>query len=303
MNKQNFKRKSQSSKPKEVSFVVDSEAELMTFLIQKLANKSRTIIKNLLRDKQILVDGQPISQYNHALLVGNKVSVALEKPLEKINYHGLKIIFEDEHLIVIDKKEGMLSIATDRVKDNTAYSILSKHVKRFDPRNKIFVIHRLDRETSGIMMFAKSPEVQKAVQETWGPETKERHYVAVVQGVMRPAEGTYSSYLVESKALKMHSTRDETKGVFAQTHYETMKANKYFTMLKVYLETGRKNQIRVHMHDLGFPIVGDEKYGATKNPMGRLGLHAFSLSFQHPVSQEYMSFESEMPEAFMKVVR
>ncbi len=303
MNKQNFKRRAVNNKPKELSFEVAQEQELMTFLIAQMPTKSRNIIKSLLRDKQILVNGQPVSQFNFVLQVQSKVTVGLEKPVEKINYHGLKIIFEDEHLIVIDKKEGMLSIATDRVKDNTAYSILGKHVKRYDPRNKIFVIHRLDRETSGIMMFAKNPEVQRMVQETWGPETKERHYIAVVQGVVKPTEGTYSSYLVESIALKMHSTNNPEKGVFAQTHYETIKSNKYFTMLKVFLETGRKNQIRVHMQDIGYPIIGDEKYGATKNPIGRLGLHAFSLSFEHPITKEHHQFESEIPAAFTKLVR
>ncbi len=299
MAKGKFDENINKVKRKETLFLVEAPQELMLFLIEKLPNKSRQTIKNMLRDKQIVVDGQPISQFNHPLSVGSSVKVELTKPPEKISMHGLKIIFEDEHLIVIDKKEGMLSIATDKVKDNTAYSILSAHVKRYDARNKIFVIHRLDRETSGIMMFAKSENVQKLVQESWGPTTKERTYVAVVQGIMDQKSGSYSSYLVESKALIVHSSQNSNFGVFAETHFETLKANKYFTLLQLHLETGRKNQIRVHMQDIGHPIIGDEKYGATKNPIGRLGLHALSLAFLHPITQELHKFESPIPFAFL----
>lgn len=292
-----------SIQKKETSLVVEKPQELMSFLIEKLTSKNRNAIKSMLRDKQVVVDGEAISQFNHPLVPGNKLVIELSKPPEKISYHGLKIIFEDEYLIVIDKKEGMLSIATNKSKDQTAYSILSDHVKRYDPRNKIFVIHRLDRETSGIMMFAKNQEVQKLVQESWGPTTKERTYVAVVQGVMDPPFGTYSSYLVESKALIVHSSQNKNFGVFAETHYETIKANKYLTLLKLNLETGRKNQIRVHMQDLGHSIIGDEKYGATKSPIGRLGLHALSLAFEHPITKELHKFESPIPVSFLSAVR
>lgn len=303
MAKGRFDENINKVKRKETSIVVEKPQELMLFLLEKLPNKSRQTIKNMLRDKQIVVDGSPISQFNHPLTIGNMVKVELTKPPEKISMHGLKIIFEDEHLIVIDKKEGMLSIATDKVRDNTAYSILSAHVKSYDARNKIFVIHRLDRETSGIMMFAKSENVQKLVQESWGPTTKKRTYVAVVQGVVEPSAGTYSSYLVESKALIVHSTQNRNFGVFAETHYETIKTNKYFTLLKLNLETGRKNQIRVHMQDIGHSIVGDEKYGATKNPIGRLGLHALSLAFEHPITKELHKFESPIPNSFLSVFK
>jgi 23S rRNA pseudouridine1911/1915/1917 synthase len=288
---------------KETSLVVEKPQELMAFLIEKLTSKNRNTIKSMLRDKQVVVDGEPISQFNHPLVPGNKLVIELSKPPEKISYHGLKIIFEDEYLIVIDKKEGMLSIATNKSKDQTAYSILSDHVKRYDPRNKIFVIHRLDKDTSGIMMFAKNPEVQKLVQESWGPTTKERTYVAVVQGVLPNPSGTYSSYLVESKALIVHSSQNKNFGVYAETHYETISSNRFYSLLKLNLETGRKNQIRVHMQALEHPIVGDEKYGATKNPIGRLGLHALSLAFEHPITKELLKFESPIPSSFLSAVR
>jgi 23S rRNA pseudouridine1911/1915/1917 synthase len=299
MNKARFKDKVNEVRRRQTAFDVDTQQELMPFLIEKLKDKSRNTIKNMLRLGQIMVDDATKTQYNFVLEPGNKVVIELDKPPEKVSFHGLKIIFEDEHIIVIDKKEGMLSIGTDKVRDNTAYSIMSAHVKRYNPQNKIFVIHRLDRETSGIMMFAKSPKVQKMVQETWGPTTKERTYIAVVQGSMDLPEGTHASYLVESKALIVYSTNNSQLGQYAETHYETIKANKYFTMLKLNLETGRKNQIRVHMQDLGHPIIGDEKYGATKSPIGRLGLHALSLAFEHPITKQLHKFESPIPTAFL----
>ena len=209
-----------TNQKKETSLVVEKPQELMAFLIEKLTSKNRNTIKSMLRDKQIVVDGEPISQFNHPLVPGNKLVIELSKPPEKISYHGLKIIFEDEYLIIIDKKEGMLSIATNKSKDQTAYSILSDHVKRYDPRNKIFVIHRLDKDTSGIMMFAKNPEVQKLVQESWGPTTKERTYVAVVQGVMAHPFGTYSSYLEESKAMIVHSSQNKNFGVYSELGWD-----------------------------------------------------------------------------------
>jgi 23S rRNA pseudouridine1911/1915/1917 synthase len=301
MSKARFKDKVNEVRRRETAFDVEVQQELMPFLIEKLTNKSRNTIKNMLRLGQVVIDGISVTQYNHILEPGNKVVIELDKPPEKVSFHGLKIIFEDEHIIVIDKKEGMLSIATDKVRDNTAYSIMSAHVKRYNPQNKIFVIHRLDRETSGIMMFAKSPKVQKLVQESWGPTTKERTYMAVVQGKVDLNSGTHISYLVESKALIVYSTNNEKLGQLAITHYEKVKENNYYTLLKLNLETGRKNQIRVHMQDMGHPIIGDEKYGATKNPIGRLGLHALSLAFEHPITKELHKFESPIPSAFLSI--
>ena len=149
----------------------------------------------------------------------------------------------------------------------------------------------------------KTLKCKKWYKKVGGPTTKERTYMALVQGVMENKLGTYSSYLVESKALIVHSSQNSKYGDFAVTHFETEKANKFFTLLKVNLETGRKNQIRVHMQDLGHPIVGDEKYGATKNPIGRLGLHALSLAFEHPVTKQLLKFESPIPSSFLSAVR
>jgi 23S rRNA pseudouridine1911/1915/1917 synthase len=193
----------------------------------------------------------------------------------------------------------VLSIATEKQKDNTAYSTLSDHVKRQDPRNRIFVVHRLDRETSGLMMFAKSEKVQKLLQESWNETIEQRTYLAVVEGYVQKREDTIVSYLVESKALIVYSNKNAEVGQKAITHYEVIKSNKNFSLLKVNLETGRKNQIRVHAKDIGHSVVGDEKYGAKSDPIKRLGLHAWVLAFKHPITGKDLNFETEIPAKFI----
>lgn len=280
---------------------VTDEVELMSFLIAQLPHKNRNNIKTLLRDKQVLVEGRIVTQYNHLLKPNQKVEISGSKGRKEQKYTGLTILFEDVHLIVIEKQEGMLSIATDRRETQTAYSILSNHVKQQNPSNKIFIVHRLDRETSGVMIFAKSEKIQKMLQETWGPTTKERTYLAVVHGVLNEPSGIIMSYLNESKALIVYSSQNPNQGQKAITHYEVIQSNQQFSLLKVNLETGRKNQIRVHMQDLGHSVVGDKKYGSTLNPIGRLGLHAWVLGFTHPITKEKFRFETKIPSKFLSL--
>jgi 23S rRNA pseudouridine1911/1915/1917 synthase len=280
---------------------VTEEVELMSFLIAQLPHKNRNNIKTLLRDKQILVEGRVVTQYNHLLKPNQKVEISGSKARKEQKYTGVTILFEDPHLIVIDKQEGVLSIATDNREDLTAYRILSNHVKLQHPSNKIFVVHRLDRDTSGVMVFAKSDKVQQLMQESWGPTTKERTYLAVVEGMLAAPSGTIISYLNESKALIVYSSQNPQQGQKAVTHYETIKANRQYSLLKVNLETGRKNQIRVHCQDLGHPIVGDKKYGSNLNPIGRLGLHAWVLGFTHPITKEKLRFETKIPPKFLSL--
>ncbi len=188
--------------------------------------------------------------------------------------------------------------STEKQKDNTAYSILSSHVKKQDPRNRIFVVHRLDRETSGLMMFAKSEKIQKLLQESWNATIEERTYLAVVEGYVEKKQDTITSYLVESKALIVYSSKNPEVGQKAVTHYEVLKSNKNFSLLKVNLETGRKNQIRVHAKGMGHSVIGDEKYGAKTDPIKRLGLHAWVLAFKHPTTGKDFRFETEIPAKF-----
>ncbi len=279
---------------------VKENGMLMQFLLQNLTQKNRDNIKSLLRKKQVWVNGQAISQFNHLLQPGHQVVIKWDQAAVGELYRDLRIVFEDDYLIVIDKQAGLLSISAGR-EHTTAYGILSQHVKLQNPTNKIFIVHRLDRDTSGLMIFAKNEEVQSALQRGWQSDIRERTYVALVEGMVDRAEGSITSYLYESKAYIMYSSQDPDKGELAITHFRTLKSNKDFSLLQVNLETGKKNQIRVHMQDIGHSIVGDKKYGATGNPVGRLGLHACVLSFIHPGTGQTMHFESKIPARFLRL--
>jgi 23S rRNA pseudouridine1911/1915/1917 synthase len=293
----------QRGQQRDTQLTVSEPAELMAFLIANLPHKNRNNIKSLLRNKQILIEGKVYTQFNHPLKPGQVVTVAANRAPQSTQYRGLTILYEDAHLIIINKQAGLLSMATNKERDRTAYGILSDYLKKENPKNKIFIIHRLDRETSGVMMFAKSEKVQRLMQESWNATTKQRTYVALVQGVPNPPQGTVSSYLRESKALIVYSSQNPENGQFSVTNYKVLKANEHFALLTLELETGRKNQIRVHMQDIGHPIVGDAKYGATADPIGRLGLHAEVLAFEHPITGQPMHFDAPIPKSFMSVFK
>ena len=193
--------------PKQTQIDVKENSELLKFLIEQLKGKSRTTVKALLAHRQVSVENHTITQFDYPVLKGQQVTITFGKIPEEIRYKGLRILFEDPYIIVIEKEAGMLSIATAKEKLLTTYSILSGHVKREDPNNRIFVVHRLDRDTSGIMMFAKSEEVQSIMQRAWHEAVIERTYVAVVEGVVENDEGTIRSFLKENKALIMYSTK------------------------------------------------------------------------------------------------
>jgi len=282
--------------------LVSKNTELMKFLLEGLPKKSRNNIKSLLANKQVIVEGKWVKQFNHLLFPGQKVEVRWNRVPEERKYPGIKIIHEDDDIIIIDKEAGMLSIATDREKTKTAYSMLSAHVKSQSPDNRIFVVHRLDRDTSGLMMFAKNENVKRKVQSSWEESISERTYIAVVEGIPVKPEGTITSFLHESKAMIVYSSQNPEHGQKAITHYETMQTGNIYALLKVNLDTGRKNQIRVHLQTLGYPIAGDKKYGAKTNPIGRLGLHAWVLAFEHPVSHEKLRFETSIPGKFLHLV-
>lgn len=280
---------------------VSNEKELMDFLIEVLPGKSRQNVKSLLSNKQIDVNGRQQSQYNFKLRPADEVRVRWMRDQEVKSFKGFSIIYEDEHLIVIDKHSGVLSIATQSEKKYTAYNFLSKHVKRDNPANKIFVVHRLDRETSGLMIFAKSAEVQHELQENWKQLVTERSYLAICEGVFAEAKGEISSYLHENNAFVVFSDQNPNGGKWAVTHYEVLKSNRNFSLLSVRLDTGRKNQIRVHMQDIGHSIVNDKKYGSTSNPIDRLGLHSRVLAFTHPVTQQPLRFVTSVPRKFSRL--
>jgi 23S rRNA pseudouridine1911/1915/1917 synthase len=299
--KKSSSKKSFPVKQKNIVFHVSEKSLLMEFLMEQMPHKSRNNIKSLLSHKQILVEGKPVSQFDHPVLPGQKVEVSSNRFSPEQKFREYNIVYEDQHIIVIDKMAGLLSMATENEKRATAYSLLSRHVKKQDRGNKIFIVHRLDRETSGLMLFAKSKSVKNKLQETWNDTVIERTYLAVVEGTVEKQEGTITSYLSEDKVFKMHSSPKPGSGKEAITHFSVLKKNNAHSLLKINLETGRKNQIRIHMQEMGHNIVGDKKYGATTSPIKRLGLHAQQLSFIHPVTGEKMNFETKIPRVFLRL--
>jgi 23S rRNA pseudouridine1911/1915/1917 synthase len=280
------------------SFKVTEETELMSFLLSVMPHKNRDNIKTYLRYRQVLVDDQQVSQFNYRLMPGQSVTVTRNKIAPSKTYKGISILYEDNDVIVIDKHAGVLSVATGKKEKFTAYSILWDHVKKNNPAGKIFIVHRLDRDTSGVMLFCKSAKVQKILQQNWNEIIRERVYVALAEGLVDPPSGEISSYLRENASGMVWSSQEPGDGQWAVTQYETIRANENLTLLRMSLRTGRKNQIRVHLQDIGHPILGDKKYGSKQNPLGRIGLHALVIAFQHPLTGKEMRFETNIPRKF-----
>ncbi|MFD2831034.1 RluA family pseudouridine synthase [Corticicoccus populi] len=281
----------------DTTWVVKEKTEVLKFLIEMMPSQSRKSVKSILSRGQIFVNGKGTTQFNDELVPGDRVEI--RSAASNIKLKGIQIFHEDEDIIVVEKEAGVLSIASEKESKITAYRLLSDYVQKKNPRNRIFVVHRLDRDTSGVMVFARRREVQQKLQNAWKNAVKERTYIALVEGTVTEG-GKITSWLTENKALIMRSSKNPNKGKKAVTRYKVLKSNKKFSLLKVNLDTGRKNQIRVHMQDLGHPIVGDKKYGAQNNPIRRIGLHAHVISFNHPVTGELLRFESKVPEEFTR---
>jgi len=294
-------RKTQKPQP-DISFKVEKSMGLLEFLHENLKSKSASKVKSLLTHKQISVDGFAISQYNYKLKVGQTVRVNKYVPQKTAENDLLDIIFESDEIIVINKPAGLLTIATDKEKDLTAYHFLTEYVKEANQNNRIFIIHRLDRDTSGIVMFAKTEEIKNAFQDNWDELVTFRGYQAIVEGVLEKKSGQIKSWLKETTTHLVYSSNVSGDGKLAITNYNVLKENDEYSLLDISLETGRKNQIRVHLKDLGHPVIGDKKYGAVTNPIKRLGLHAYKLEFIHPITRENIIFEAKSQHKFASFV-
>ena len=283
-------------------YLVHEPAELMEFLAQKMPDASRTKLKSLLSKRIVLVDNVITTQYNFALKPGMKVQISREKGGKKeFNHKLLKIVYEDAYLIVVEKQEGLLSVNTERQKERTAVSLLNEYVRRSNRNGRVYIVHRLDRDTSGLMMFAKDERTQNTLRDNWHRIVFDRRYVAVVSGEMERDAGMVRSWLTDRK-LYVYSSPTDDGGKEAITHYRTIKRANGYSLMEMVLETGRKNQIRVHMQDLGHPIIGDGRYGLEDiNPLNRLALHAFKLCFYHPVTGQEMNFETPYPAEFKRL--
>lgn len=285
------------------TYPVGQESRLMDFLIASMPDRKRQNIKDILRHGSVMVNETVTSQFDTPLNPGDTVRVNLTRSFPVFSNPRLKIVYEDDDIIVVNKGYGLLSMGNEKIKEGTAYSILRQYLKEKDPRNKIFIVHRLDRDTSGLMMFAKNPEAKDAMQHNWNNMVLERRYVCVVEGKMEEAEGIVRSYLAETSQFEVYSTQNPDEGQLAVTRYRTLKTGGGYSLVEVSLDTGRKNQIRVHMKDLGHPIAGDKKYGAKSSPIHRLALHAMTLRFVHPVTRKDMRFETPVPTPFSGMVK
>lgn len=300
----NKSRQAASFKPDVIkNFSIQTPAELLPFVTENLPEIKRTRLKQMLAHNQIAVNGNPVSQFNHPLQPGDTVSVNFTREFQVFYNRRLKIVYEDDDILVVNKGYGLLSMGNDKVKDGTAYSILKDYLKRKDPRNKIFIIHRLDRDTSGLMMFAKNEKAKEAMQHNWNNMVLNRKYVTVVEGDVEEPHGVVRSYLGETSQFEVFSTDDPSQGKLAVTRWTRLKEGSEYSLLEVELDTGRKNQIRVHMKDIGHPISGDRKYGAEASPIHRLALHARTLRFIHPVTRREMMFETPVPSSFIRLAR
>lgn len=284
------------------NYVVDSASQLLEFLIAAMPERKRTAIKSLLAHNQVAVNGTPQRQFDFSLKHGDEVKVNLSREFRTFYNRRLKLVYEDDDIIVVNKGYGLLSMGNEKVKDETAYNILRDYLKWQDPRNKVFIVHRLDRDTSGLMVFAKTVEAKEKLQHNWNNMVLERKYLAVVEGRPDPSEGEVRSYLAENSRYEVYSTDNPEEGQLAVTRYRTLKSKHGYSLMEVQLDTGRKNQIRVHMKDLGHPITGDRRYGAGSSPIHRMALHAQTLRFVHPITRKDMNFSTPIPISFGKIV-
>jgi 23S rRNA pseudouridine1911/1915/1917 synthase len=283
---------------------VEHPMELLQFLLASHPNVTRSKVQKWLKHGTVHVNGESITQFNHPLLPGDHVSLGDQAASRGASQlpTGMRIAFEDSTLIVIEKPENLLSIATETEREKTAHSCLTSYLRRGNPKRpeRVWIVHRLDRETSGLMVFAKTEAAKKSLQTRW--QEIEKRYLAVVDGAPPTATGVLKSHLDESNPFKVYSVPQSERTRPAVTHYQTIKQSSSRTLLELTLETGRRNQIRVHLADVGCPIVGDDKYEALSNPAGRLGLHSSYLKFIHPVTNEILTFESSLPQCLSRLV-
>ncbi|MBR1699055.1 MAG: RluA family pseudouridine synthase [Bacteroidales bacterium] len=319
-------------------YKIAHDGALLACLFEMLPQQSRTSVKNMLSKGQVSLNGQSVTAFDHPVRKGDilqilpkGVSIARatrSDAREEVEKAGVKILFEDEHYLVVDKPSGMLSVSTANGsqaksghREKTLYAILNAYVKvnaRMQRKEdlltgkepdrstaKVWIVHRLDKGTSGVVIFAKDERAKDLLQSKWKELVLERKYVAWLEGCMEKDSGAVQSWLVENpKSLKMYAYPTEVKdGQLAITHYKLLQRSRRYTQVEFSLETGRKNQIRVHAAQLGHPVAGDEKYGAQTDPIRRLALHAQTLVFRNPYSQKIVRCLSPLPESFDRFVR
>jgi 23S rRNA pseudouridine1911/1915/1917 synthase len=280
--------------------IVSNEDTLLNYLLTNIENKSKNNIKTLLKNNNIFVNNKSTTKYDYPLKKGDIIEIRYS--VEVNDRTKIDIIYEDDDIIVINKPAGLLSIATDNEKEMTAYSLVSSYLKNRNKNSKVFIIHRIDKDTSGVLMLSKKESIKDIFQDNWNDIVKIRGYIAVVEGKITK-DGTVKSWLKETKTNLVYSSNREGDGKEAITNYHVIKSNDNYSLLEVDIKTGRKNQIRVHMKDINHSIIGDKKYGSTIDPLKRLGLHANVLELIHPLTKKTLHFETQVPSNFYKLFK
>ena len=294
---------------------VAEPAQLMDFLISKMGGMARSSVKQLLGQRRVKVGNAVQTRHDYTLKAGDVVTVSSGRGNSQLNHPKLKIVYEDDDLIVVNKQPGLLTVAaTPGSSETTAFSILRAYVKRQNARAGIYVVHRLDRETSGLLVFARTEELQHYMRQYWRELVTDRTYIALAEGVLEPREGKITTWLTEDKRnAVVYSSPVDDGGDIAITNYKVLRTTPplsgegregAYSLVELHLETGRTNQIRVHLASKGCPVVGDRKYGHgnESSPIDRLCLHAKVLEFIHPVTEKKVRFESPVPKEFNRVL-
>lgn len=290
------------SAPRGWEVIVKENTTLLPFLFQTLSEQSKSSVKAMLGHGQISVNGQVTTQFDTSLVSGDIVRISHERGKVPFSHPQLKIVYEDDYFILVNKKEGLLSVGNARERERTTVHLLSTYVKQTDMRNKVFVLHRLDRNTSGLMLLAKSKGIQDVMLSEWNFRVKEQSFVAVVEG--RPEK---DRDLLASPELREGSEKvvviSENQGEEAIARYKVLRGNEKYSLLEVRLESGRRNHIRIQLAHIGHPVAGDNRGGAETNPAGRMMLHARRLVFVHPMTGTEMEFDTQIPQTFVAMTK
>lgn len=286
-------------------FTVKKSDTLLEFLLNK-CNTSRNNVKNLLVNKHVLVNGSVVSQHNFPLSKDDEIKISKNpiRAFENKKSQGpkrpnfrIEIIYEDEDFIAIDKPAGLLAVESDNEREVTAYNYVLEYLQTIAKQARPYIIHRIDKETSGVLVFAKNPQIHSALRLNWNELVNTREYIAIAEGHFNLKEERIVNYLALNQNNLVYVTNDPSKQK-AITNYKVIKENASLSLLKVLIETGRKNQIRVQLNNIGHPIIGDEKYGFNYNPLKRLGLHASYLEFKHPFKDKIIAIRAKTPAIF-----
>lgn len=282
---------------------IQQDSTLLAAAAALLPDHKPTKLKSMLRHNQLAIDGVPTTQFDHPVSAGQQLWVNFDRSFQVFSHPRVKLVYEDNDIIVIDKGYGVLSTAAGKPSDDTVYNIVKKYARRFSNKAAVYVVHRLDRDTSGLMLLTRTKQARDKLISNWNNMVIDRKYVAIVEGKVEQNEGTVKSFLAENPdTYEMYSTTDKKLGRLAVTRYRVVKQGSRFAMVELEIKTGRKNQIRVHMHDLGNPVSGDRKYGGHPSPINRIALHATTLTIVHPITGKAVSFTSPIPENFNKMI-